>query len=102
MAFWRNRFGPVFIPRYSEFASNASRSGDSTSVNPGSNGGGGSGGGGNDGTSGGGGEGGPRVNADGGPEPGNDNEYLDIGITNYQIGNLLRFFPAVDTCRYTK
>lgn len=78
MAFWRNRFGPVFIPRYSELTANGgSRIGEGTSGNPG-----GGGGGGDDGT-GGGGTGGRE--GEGGQDPANDNEYLDIG-------NLFRFF----------
>ncbi|KAM0734884.1 Activating molecule in BECN1-regulated autophagy protein 1 [Formica fusca] len=71
LAFWRNRFGPVFIPRYSELTANGgSRIGEGTSGNPG-----GGGGGGDDGT-GGGGTGGRE--GEGGQDPANDNEYLDI------------------------
>lgn len=81
MAFWRNRFGPVFIPRYSELAANGeSRVGEGASANPG--GSSNSGGNGENGT----GEGAGGVGeGEGGQDPGNDNEYLDIG-------NLFHFF----------
>lgn len=81
MAFWRNRFGPLFIPRYSELAANGeSRVGESANANPGDNNN--SGRNGENGTNG---EGGGGGEAEGGQDPGNDNEYLDIG-------NLLYFF----------
>lgn len=94
MAFWRNRFGPLFIPRYSELAANGeSRVGESANVNPGGNNN--SGRNGENGTNGEGGGGGGE--AEGGQDPGNDNEYLDIG------GNLLHFFhQSIVTCRYIK
>ncbi|XP_072765111.1 uncharacterized protein [Anoplolepis gracilipes] len=114
LAFWRNRFGPVFIPRYSELTANGgSRSGEGAAGNPGggngssssSSGGGGGdgdGGGGDDGpgSAGGGGGGG---NGEGGQEPGNDNDYLDIGITNYQIESIpvgMSFNSALEVQSY--
>ncbi|XP_011267694.1 probable serine/threonine-protein kinase DDB_G0282963 isoform X3 [Camponotus floridanus] len=74
LAFWRNRFGPLFIPRYSELAANGeSRVGGNANVNPGDNNNSG-----RNGENGANGEGGGGGEAEGGQDPGNDNEYLDI------------------------
>lgn len=89
LTLWRNRVGPTWIPRYTEFVNTGSRGGAGS--NP-------SNGGGDDGGSGG--RGGGRGAGGGGQDPGNDENYDYYWDFEHHIPMGIPFNPALEIQTY--